>query len=110
MSCCGSAAYTGHLRLATDDRRLALEEQLGALDNRHVDHFAVNRDRADTFGERLVVGSDDAAGVIDLLGAGPELLVEDRHLARVDHRRADKAESAGGWGPPANSPAASGTR
>ena len=50
-------------------------------------------DCADAFGQRLVIGSDDAAGVVDLLRFRPELLVEDRHLARMDHRGADKTES-----------------
>src|SRR5215831_14272852 len=83
------------LRLAGGDRRLTLEEQLGALDDRHVDHLAVDCDSADTFSQRLVIGGEDAAGLIDLLGARPKLLVQDWHLARMDHRGADKAESAG---------------
>ena len=81
------------LRLAGGDRRLALEQQSGALDDRDVDHLAVDSDSAHTFGQRLVIGSDDAAGVVDLLRIRPELLVEDRHLARMDHRGADKTES-----------------
>ena len=47
--------------------RLALDQEPGALDDRHVDHLAVDGDRADPLGERLVVGGDDAAAVIDLL-------------------------------------------
>src|SRR5262249_34273431 len=90
-----SALYTGLLRFAGGDRRLTLEEQLGTLDDRHVDHLAVDCDSADTFSQRLVIGADDAAGVIDLLGARPKLLVQDWHLARMDHRGADKTESAG---------------
>ena len=83
------------LRLAGGDRRLALEQQSGALDDRDVDHLAVDSDGADTLGQRLVIGRDDAAGMIDLLAARPELLVQDLHLARMDHRGAGKTESAG---------------
>jgi hypothetical protein len=43
-----------------------LDEEPGALDDRHVDHLAADSDSADPFGERLVVGGDDAAGVLDL--------------------------------------------
>src|SRR5262249_26254337 len=53
------------------------------------------RDGADTFSKSLVIGGDNATGVVDLFVARPELLVEDRHLARMDHRGADKPESAG---------------
>jgi len=58
------------LFFARRDRRLAFEQELGALDDRHVDHLAVDRDSADAFGERLVVGSDDTACMVDLGGAG----------------------------------------
>src|SRR5438270_514289 len=60
----------------------------------HVDHLAVDRDSADAFGERLVVGSDDTACMVDLGGARPELLVEDRDLGRVNDTGAQKADAA----------------
>src|SRR5438105_2059246 len=41
------------LRLARGDCLLARQQQLGALDNRHVDHLAVHRHRPDPLGERL---------------------------------------------------------
>src|SRR5271155_4567200 len=66
---------------AGGDCGFAFEEEAGALDDRHVDHLAVDGDGADAFGECLVVGGDDAAGVIDFLRAGTELLVQDRDLA-----------------------------
>ena len=72
----------------------SFEHEPRALDDRHVDRLAVDGDGADTLGERLVVGGDDAAGVVDFLRAGAELLVQDRHLARMDDRGADKAEAA----------------
>jgi len=56
-------------------------------------NLAIDRDGADTFGQCLVIGGDDAPSMVDLVGARPELLVQDRHLARMDHRSADKTES-----------------
>src|SRR5262252_4843030 len=72
--------------LASGDGGFALEQEAGAFDDRHIDHLAIDGDGADPFGERLVIGGDNAAGVVELLGAGAELLVEDRHLARMDDR------------------------
>ena len=45
-----------HPSLAGGDRLLALDEEPGALDDRHVDHLAVDGDGADALGEGLVVG------------------------------------------------------
>src|SRR3984893_7750670 len=77
------------------ERLFAFDEQPGALDDRHVDHLTVDGDRADTLGQRLVVGGKNAARVINLIRARSELLVEDRHLARMDDRGADEAEPTG---------------
>jgi len=57
-------------------------------------NLAIDRDGADTFGQCLVIGGDDAPSMVDLVGARPELLVQDRHLARVNDRGADEAEAA----------------
>src|ERR1700730_13648404 len=86
--------YLDHPSFAGGDRGFALEEKAGALDDRHVDHLAIDGDGADTLGQRLVVGSREAAGVVDFLRAGTEFLVEDRDLARMDNRGADKANAA----------------
>jgi hypothetical protein len=80
--------------LAGCNRFFALDEEPGALDNRHVDHLAVHSHRADTLGGRFVIGGDDTPGVVGVLGAGAKLLVEDRNLARMDDRGADEAEPA----------------
>jgi hypothetical protein len=77
----GSAVYTAHRRLAGGDRRLAIEEPPGALDDRDVDHFAVDGDGADALRESIVVRRDNAVGMIGLLGARPELLVPSRHIS-----------------------------
>src|SRR5947209_8812039 len=82
------------LRLPCGDRGFAFEQQTGALDDRHVDHLAVDGDGADTLGERLVVSGDDAAGVVDFLGARTKLLVQNGDLARMNDRGADEAEAA----------------
>src|SRR5579859_698438 len=82
------------LRLALGDRLVAREERLGALDNRHVDHPSVDGDGADAFGESLVVGGDDAGGVLDLRRARAEFLVEDLDLRGMDDAGAHEAEAA----------------
>src|SRR3954471_23051784 len=82
------------LRLAGRDRILAFEQQLGALDDRHVNHLAIDGDRADSLGERLVIGTDNTARVIDLSRARTEFFVQDRDLAWVDHAGAHEAEPA----------------
>jgi len=79
---------------ARGDRGFAIEQQPGALDDRHVDHPAVDGDGTHPLGQCLVVSGDDAAGVVELLRARTEFLVQDRHLARMDDRRADKPEPA----------------
>src|SRR6202011_2850914 len=71
-------------RLPRSDRRFAFEEELGAFDDRHVDHLAVDGDRADPFGERRVIGGDDPGGVGDFGGGGAELLVQNPNLARMN--------------------------
>src|SRR5262249_10939916 len=83
-----------HSRFAGGDGFLAGDQEAGALDDRHIDHLAADADRADTLGERLVVGRDNAATMVDLLRAWAEFLVEDRDLARMDHRCAKEAEPA----------------
>src|SRR3954451_12075132 len=88
------AASRLRLRLAGGDGCLAVEQDLGAFDDRHVDHLAVDGDGADAFGERLVIGLDHPAGVIGLGRAGPEFLVEDLDLARVYDAGAHEAEPA----------------
>src|SRR6516165_9808988 len=82
-----------HLGFAGCDCLLALDEEAGALDDRHVNHLAVDGDGADPLGKRLVISGEHAAGVIDLRGARSELLVQDRHLARMNDRGADKPET-----------------
>jgi len=77
-----------HPRLARGDRLFALDQEAGALDDRHVDHRAVDGDRADPVGQGLVIGGDDSAAVLDFGGTGAEFLVEDLDLTWVDHRRA----------------------
>ena len=65
-----SGSGLAHPGFAGGDCGFAFEQEAGALDDRHVDHLAVDGNRADTVGERLVVGGDDAAGVVDFLSAG----------------------------------------
>src|SRR3984893_10430912 len=88
----GLGAHSG---LAGGDCGFAFEEQPGAFDDRDVDHLVVDGDRTHTFGQRLVIGGDDAPGAGGFLTAWPAFFVQDRHLARMDDRGADEAETAG---------------
>ena len=86
---------SGCLRaLALPDRLVDRQHLLRAQHHRHVDHLAVDRDRAAAGRDRLVIGRDDLARGRDLVGARREFLVQDRHLARMDHRGAAEAEPA----------------
>ena len=76
------------------DRRVDRQHLLRAQHHRHVDHLAVDRDRAAAGRDRLVIGRDDLSRGRDLVGARRELLVQDRDLARMDHRGAAEAEPA----------------
>src|SRR5437763_1529520 len=86
--------WRGFLRLALGDRRVAREEEAGALDDRHVDHLAVDGNGADPACKRLVVGGDDPLGVVDLGLARAKFLVQNLDLARVDDAGADKSDAA----------------
>src|SRR5579883_1896059 len=92
--CAAPSAYRAQARLAGGDRGFALEQETSALDDRHVDHPAVDRHRADPFGERFVINRDNAVSVVDLCRRRAEFLVEDRDLARMDDRGADKTEAS----------------
>jgi hypothetical protein len=79
---------------AGGDCFFAIEQQPGAPDDGHLDHLAVDGDGADPFGERLVIGGNDAASVVDFIAGRAEFLVEDWDLAWMDGRCADRAEAA----------------
>src|SRR5882724_6111462 len=81
--------------LPLQDRRMAPQRAVRALDHRHIDHLAVDSDRAAPGSGRLFVGRDDAARRRDLFGARRKLRIEDRHLARMDDGGAEKSEAAG---------------
>ncbi len=70
---------------------LPREEALGLLVERHVDELPVDRDRSFTRGECALVLLDDPPRPLELIGGRTEDLVQDRHLARMDARRAAQA-------------------
>src|SRR5258707_9123834 len=78
--------------LAFLDRRMTPQGLLRTFDHRHVHHLAVDRDRTAPGGGCFRVRVDDPTRGRDLLGARAELGIEDRHLARMHHRRAEESE------------------
>jgi hypothetical protein len=61
--------------LAGGDCSLARQQLFGALNDGDVDHFAVDRDRADAFRERFIVSRNNPPRVVDLGPTRAELLV-----------------------------------
>src|ERR1051325_11366032 len=74
------------------DRLMDRQHFLRAQDNRHVDHLAVDRDRAAPGGHSLVIGGNDLARRGYILRRMRELLVQDRHLRRMNPRGPAEAE------------------
>src|SRR5258708_19851025 len=74
------------LCLTTLDSTMACEQGLGALHHRHVDHLAVDRDRADALRGRLLVGHHHALRVDDVAGLRTIFLVQVRALPPLDPR------------------------
>ena len=89
-------APTGRCEPATGrvDRGLDGEGAAGLLDVQVLDHAAVDGDDALAGGLGLLEGGDDAAGLLDLLGARGEGGVARLDLARVDEGLAVEAEVA----------------
>src|SRR5436190_20666019 len=81
-------------RLAFPDPLMDRQHLLRAQYHRHVDHLAVDRDRAAARRNRLVVRRDTLARGGDIIGGRGELFVQDRNLRGVNHRGAAEAEPA----------------
>ena len=94
---CTARGTRGTLSIATRpcfptlDRGVARQGRLRPFDHRHIDHLAVDCDRAAPGCGRLPVGRDYAAGGIDLFRARREFGVEDRHLSRMNDGGAEKS-------------------
>src|SRR3990167_7013969 len=77
---------------------MARDQAARTVEDRDVDHLAVDRERAAALGCGLLVGRDQFPGVGDFVGARREGFVQCRHEAGMDAGAAGEAEAAGPGG------------